>query len=227
MPIFCAGQKKRDQGEKRASARQFHSGLIKGLTGFVQPRKLSGLFKPRMIRSVAFLVLVLVTTARTFAQEPTPEATSPPAKRSWISRLLNPFSPSGPRIPNYKDPKLRGLTLKLQVSPQPVKLSEIRQLEVRAVLTSNAKSAVALDFPTDQRIEIYLMTTEGTLLTKWSDNHAINQKPGTVTINPQEHVEYNERIATRDLTPNRVFIAEVFFPKYPELRARQKFLTAP
>jgi hypothetical protein len=180
-----------------------------------------------MVRSVAFLVLVLVTTARTFAQEPAPEATSPPAKRSWISRLLNPFSSSGPRTPNYTDPNLRGLTLKMQLSPQPVKLSEIRQLEVKAVLTSNAKTAVALDFPTDQRIEIYLMTTEGTLLTKWSDNHAINQKPGTVTINPQEHVEYNERIATRDLTPNRVFLAEVFFPKYPELRARQKFLTAP
>jgi len=34
-------------------------------------------------------------------------------------------------------------------------------------------------------------------------------------------------IATRDLTPNKVFIAEVFFPQYPELRIRQKFLTAP
>jgi hypothetical protein len=185
------------------------------------------LFKPRMNRSVAFLVLLLVTTVRTVAQGPAPETTSPPAKRSWINRLLNPFSPSASHIPDYKDPKLRGLTLQMQVTPQPVKLSEIRQLEVKAVLTSKAKTAVALDFPTDQRVEIYLMTTEGTLLTKWSDNHAINQRPGTVTINPQEHVEYNERIATRDLTPNKVFIAEVFFPKYPELRARQKFLTAP
>jgi hypothetical protein len=185
------------------------------------------LFKPRMNRSVAFLVLLLVATARTLAQGPAPETASPPAKRSWINRLLNPFSPSASRIPDYKDPKLRGLTFQVQVTPQPVKLSEIRQLEVKAVLASKAKTPVALDFPTDQRVEIYLMTTEGTLLTKWSDNHAINQRPGTVTIDPQEHVEYNEKIATRDLTPNKVFIAEVFFPKYPELRARQKFLTAP
>jgi Intracellular proteinase inhibitor len=180
-----------------------------------------------MIRSVAFLALALLTTAHILAQESALETASPPPKRSWINRLIHPFSPSAPRSSSYKDPKLRGLTLEVQISPQPIKLSETRQLEVRALLISNAKTAVALDFPTDQRIEIYLMTTEGTLLTKWSDNHAISQKSGTVTINPEERIEYNERIATRDLTPNKVFVVEVFFPKFPELRARQKFLTAP
>ena len=63
--------------------------------------------------------------------------------------------------------------------------------------------------------------------TTWSDNHAFADVIGTVLINPQEHIEYAETIATRELTPNKVFIAEVFFPKYPELRMRQKFLTAP
>jgi hypothetical protein len=48
-----------------------------------------------------------------------------------------------------------------------------------------------------------------------------------VLINPQERVEYNETIATRDLTPNKVFVAEVFFPAYPELQIRQKFLAVP
>ena len=52
-------------------------------------------------------------------------------------------------------------------------------------------------------------------------------KPGTVLINPLEHVDYAATIATRDLSPNKVFICEVFFPQYPELRIRQKFLTAP
>ena len=49
---------------------------------------------------------------------------------------------------------------------------------------------------------------------------------GTVLIDPQEHIEYNETITTRDLTPDKVFIVEVFFPQYPELRIRQKFMTA-
>jgi hypothetical protein len=180
-----------------------------------------------MIRSVPFLVLVLLATTRAIAQEPALNPTSTPAKRGWVSRMLHPFSSSGPRTPSYKDPKLRGLRLELEVSPQPAKLSEVRQLEIKAVLVSDAKAAITLDFPTDQRIEIYLMNSEGALLTKWSDNHAITDKPGIVTIDPQEHIEYNERIATRELTPNKVFIAEVFFPKYPELRARQKFMTAP
>jgi hypothetical protein len=84
-----------------------------------------------------------------------------------------------------------------------------------------------LEFPTEQRIEIYLLSSTERVLTKWSDNHAFEEKPGTILINPQEHIEYNERIATRDLSPNTVFIAEVFFPRYPELHIRQKFLTAP
>jgi hypothetical protein len=65
------------------------------------------------------------------------------------------------------------------------------------------------------------------VLTTWSDNHAFAAVAGTVFINPQEHIEYAETIATRELTANRVYIAEVHFPKYPELRVRQKFLTAP
>ena len=122
---------------------------------------------------------------------------------------------------------MRGLTLDLQISPQPVKLSEVRQLEIKATLANRSKRPITLDFPTDQRIEIYLLNSAEVVLTKWSDNHAINEKPGTILIDPDEHVEYDQTIATRELTPNKVFIAEVFFPKYPELRVRQKFMTAP
>jgi hypothetical protein len=202
-----------------------------------------------MIRSIPAL-LSLLLVADVLAQDATPSTSeSPPAiitqssptptaspavttekppKRSLFGRILHPFGgSSAPRPAEPKDPKLRGLTIDVQVSPQPLKLSEIRQLEVKATLKSNAKDAITLDFPNDQRIEVFLINSEGTLLTKWSDNHAINEKPGTVTINPDEHIEYNERIATRELTPNKVFIAEVFFPKYPELRARQKFMTEP
>lgn len=183
-----------------------------------------------MIRSVAFFILMLAILARVFGQEagppPTPLLNPTPQKRGWFGRILHPFSSSGPDL-RYKDPKLRGLVLELQISPQTVNLSEIRQLQIKATLTNQSKHAVALDFPTDQRIEIYLMNSEQVTLTKWSDNHAINEKPATVLINPQEHVEYKEMIATRDLAPNKVFIAEVFFPKYPELRTRQKFMTAP
>jgi CHASE2 domain-containing sensor protein len=158
--------------------------------------------------------------------EPPPTLEPTPRKRGWVGRMLHPFS-SGSAPPQYKDPKVRGLSLLLQVSPQTVKLSETRQLAIKVRLTNESKKGIQLDFPNDQRIEIYLKNSAEMVLTKWSDNHAISQTPAVVLINPKEHIEYNETISTRELSPDKVFIAEIIFPKYPELRARQKFLTAP
>jgi hypothetical protein len=176
-----------------------------------------------MKRHVVLLLLTFAVVGGAFGQDSAPTAT--PRKRSWLSRMLHPFSPQ--LVPQYKDPRLRGLALDLQITPQTVKLSEVRQLEIKVTLTNLSNRPVTLEFPTNQRIEIYLRNSAGNILTKWSDNHAIVERPATVLINPQEHAEYNETIATRDLTPNKVFIAEVFFPAYPELQIRQKFLAVP
>jgi Intracellular proteinase inhibitor len=181
------------------------------------------LFNPLMKQRVVLVVLLFAIIGHSLAQETSPAAT--PRRRSWLARMLHPFSSES--IPQYKDPRLRGLAVDLQTTPQTVKLSEVRQLGIKVTLTNQSKRPVTLEFPTNQRIEIYLRNSAGNMLTKWSDNHAITETPGTVLINPQEHVEYNETIATRDLTPNKVFIAEAFFPKYPELRIQQKFLAVP
>jgi hypothetical protein len=173
-----------------------------------------------MSRSLVLALLSLALVGDLFAQEPTPEK-----RGGWFTRMLHPFQ-SNP-VPTYKDARLRGLVLELKLSPQPVKLSEVRQLQVNLTLKNVSKKAVILDFPTEQRFEIYLRNSSDAILTTWTDNHAFEEKPGTVLINPLEHINYPETIATRDLTANKVFIAEVFFPQYPELRIRQKFLTAP
>ncbi len=180
-------------------------------------------FNPLMRYIAAWIVLTFAILANLFAQS-TPTR-SQPEKRSFLNRIFHPLS-SQP-LPEYSDPRLRGLVTEIAVSSEPVKLSEVRQLPVRATLTNRSKHAIELDFPNEQRIEILLLNSSGTVLTRWSDNHAFAEKVGTVVINSQEHIEYNESIATRDLTPNKVFIAEVFFPRFPELRARQKFLTEP
>jgi Intracellular proteinase inhibitor len=181
------------------------------------------LFNPLMKQRVVLVVLLFAIIGHCLAQETSPTAT--PRRRSWLARMLHPYSSEA--IPQYKDPRLRGLAVGLQITPQTVKLSEVRQLGIKVTLTNQSKRPVTLEFPTNQRIEIYLRNSAGNTLTKWSENHAITETPGTVLINPQEHVEYNETIATRDLTPNKVFIAEAFFPKYPELRIQQKFLAVP
>ena len=139
---------------------------------------------------------------------------------------LNPFG-RGETLPEYNDPRLRGLVLTLELPAQPLKLSEARQMKVKITLTNKGKRPITLEFPDAQRFEIYLRNSAETVLATWSDNHAFADVVGSVFINPQEHIEYVETIATRELTTNKVFIAEVFFPKYPELRVRQKFMTAP
>lgn len=176
-----------------------------------------------MRRALVPLLLGLALSSGALAQEPPTGPT--PQKRGWFGRLLHPFSSD--RLPEYNDPNLRGLVLTVQLSPQPIKLSETRQMDVKLTITNKAKRPITLEFSDAQRIEILLRNSADVVLTTWSDNHSFAQAAGTVLINPQEHLEYAETIATRELMPNKVFIAEVFFPKYPELRVRQKFLTAP
>ena len=175
-----------------------------------------------MSRSLVVVLVTLVVTAHLSAQEPTATA----EKRGWLNRMLHPFQSSNP-APNYKDARLRGLLLEVKLSPEPVKLSEVRQLQVNLSLKNVSKRAVVLEFPSEQRFEIYLRNSTEAILTIWSDNHAFEDKPATVLINPLEQIDYPATIATRDLSPNKVFIAEAFFPQFPELRVRQKFMTAP
>jgi len=199
-----------------------------------------------MIRQAIIFSMVLAAATGLLAQEITPEPSPSPSlapsaapaatatpittttlqKRGLIGRIFHPFS-SSEVLPKYNDRGLRGLVLDLQVSPQPVRLSEVRQMEIKVTVTNMGNHMITLDFPTDQRIEVQLLNSANAVLTKWSENHAIKEKPGTILINPGEHVEYKENIATRDLTPGKVFTADVFFPKYPDLHVRQKFLTEP
>lgn len=157
--------------------------------------------------------------------ETLPESTPP--KRGLIGRILHPFGGGSSPTREFRNPKFRGLVLELELAPQPLKLSETRQISVKFTLTNKGKKAVNLDFPTEQRIDIHLMNSGEVVLTKWSENRVFKDKPGTLLINSEEHVEYNEKISTRELAPDKVYIVEAFFPKYPELRARQKFMTAP
>jgi hypothetical protein len=202
----------REEKKERAEEWASHGGLIKGLTVFatfacLRQMRLTPIF-------AALLLLGPVSVAP--AQE----------KRSWFGRVMHPFG-SAEKIPQYKDPKLRGLVLEVQLPAEPVKLSEVRQLPVTVRLTNRGNRAVELNFPNEQRIEILLRDAARQIVTRWSDNRAFGEQPGTILINPNEHIEYSETIATRDLAPNKVFTVEVIVPAYPELDAKRKSLASP
>ncbi len=170
-----------------------------------------------MRRTPLFVALLLcVATGLASAQE----------KRGVLGRLFHPFS-SSEKLPQYRNQKLSGLVLSLQLPAEPVKLSEIRQLPVTIHLTNRGTRAVELSFPTEQRIEILLHDAAGRVVTRWSDNRAFEATPATILINPNEHLEYAETIATRDLAPGKVFTVETMVPAYPELDAKRKSIAAP
>ncbi len=165
-------------------------------------------------------LIVLAAPALAFAQE-----RSVP-KRGLLGRMLHPFS-STEKIPEYRNQKLRGLQLSVTLPSEPVKLSEMRQLPVTVTLTNRGDRAVELSFPTAQRIEIYLHDAAGRVVTRWSDNRAFEATSATILVNPNEHLEYSETIATRELSPGRVFTVEALVPAYSELDVKRKSLAAP
>ncbi len=168
------------------------------------------------LTSVFAALVLLLTISGAPAQE----------KRGFFGRLLHPFG-SSEKIPQYKDSKIRGLALTVELPSEPARLSEVRQLPVHILLTNLGKRAVEVSFPSEQRIEILLHDSNGRVVTRWSDNRAFEEKPGTLLINPGEHVDYSETIATRELTPGRVFTVEVIVPAYPELDGQRKSIAAP
>src|SRR5436305_15221507 len=105
-----------------------------------------------MKRRIVLLVLIVFLAGGMFGQDVAPTPT-PARRRSWLSRVLHPFSPEV--VPQYKDPRLRGLSLDLQLTPQTVKLSEVRHLGVKVTLANLSKRPVALAFPSIQRTELY------------------------------------------------------------------------
>ncbi|HEV3410775.1 MAG TPA: BsuPI-related putative proteinase inhibitor, partial [Chthoniobacterales bacterium] len=113
-----------------------------------------------MKRPLVRLLLVAALSASAIGQEVEPEPT--PEKRSWFSRLFG----RRDRLPEYKDPRLNGLVLSVKLSPQPIKLSEMRQMDVQVTLANRSRRPITLEFPNSQRFEIYLRSsTEKILLT--------------------------------------------------------------
>lgn len=174
-----------------------------------------------MRTALALIVLAFLGAAGLRAQAPAP-------KRGVMDHVLHPFGgSSNPKAPHYSDPRLRGLLLQITLPIEPLRLSEMRQLHVHVALSNVGSNPVILDFPNAQRIDMQLLKANGDVLTRWSENRAFTEETGTVLVNQHENVVYDESIATRELQSGKVYTLEVFLPKYPELRVRQKFLTAP
>jgi len=157
--------------------------------------------------------LLLVLPARATDENGTPEATPKPG---MITRFFNMFhhSPGPEKVSTHG----RKFALALDISPQPLKLSETRQMKVTLVLTNKSANFVHLEFPTTQRIEILVRDKEGKLVTQWSEDQSFTNEPSYIAINPGERVEYSESVPTREMVAGQKYTVEGFFPNYDDLK---------
>ena len=123
----------------------------------------------------------------------------------------------------------QGLSVELKSAPDPVRLGEVRQLEVTVILRNTSKHPVHLNFPSGQTIEIQLLEPNtGKVVTKWSTDRIFNTEGRYLLINPQERLEFNEPISTHDLQTGKTYTLETFFVGYEkDLRATKPIIPQP
>jgi hypothetical protein len=117
-----------------------------------------------------------------------------------------------------------GMELQMEISPSPFKLSEDREVKVTVAVYNRTKKFIHLDFPTSQRIEILVRDAAGKVVTTWSEDQSFTDDPASVTINPDERIEYAETVATREMTAGQPCVIEVSFPSYPDLKIQQQVI---
>lgn len=123
----------------------------------------------------------------------------------------------------------RGLAVEIKASPDPVKLGEVRQLDVSLTLRNTSKQVINLKFDTTQTIEIVLKEQgSGKIVSQWSTDETFQPATRYLVINPHERIEYNQPITTRELHAGTTYSLEGYFVGYDqELRASRPVIPQP
>ena len=119
-----------------------------------------------------------------------------------------------------------GLQVQLDIAPMPISLSNDREVQATVTLYNRSKKYVDLNFPTTQRIEILVIDSAGKVVNTWSEDQSFTDDPASVTVNPQERLQYNATVATREMNPGQQYIIQASFPSYPDLKTEQKVIPA-
>ena len=101
-------------------------------------------------------------------------------------------------------------TEKLEVDPDKFSLTDRREVNVTYTIRNNKKKITRLEYPTSQRIDILTYDAKGTVIDRWSDDHAFQPEEGIVVINPKERIEYQEKIHTREMKAGETYRVEAF-----------------
>jgi hypothetical protein len=78
-----------------------------------------------------------------------------------------------------------------------------------------------LEFQTDQRIEILTKNPAGAVVDRWSDDRAFRPREGVVVLNPNERIEFIEKVSTRDMRAGETYTIEAKLATQPEFPVSQ------
>jgi hypothetical protein len=169
------------------------------------------------LRAAASLLLPLVFAFSAQASSG-PEATPTPSVLDKTLEILH--LKHGPK--SHNPPLLHHqLELKLDLSPNPVKLSENREVKVTFTVFNRSKKSAHFDFPTSQRIEVLVRDASGKVVNTWSEDQSFTNDPASVTVNPGERLEYIVSVATREMTAGQRYVIDASFPSFPDLKIQQ------
>lgn len=127
---------------------------------------------------------------------------------------VNKTNPFGP----ITGPVFYGLEMRVRVSPDVVKLSDARSLEVHLQLINRSKKQANLIFNDSRKYDFILRDLGGKKLAQWSDDQPVNQTPSYVIINPGERAEFVGNVSTRDMVAGRTYTLEAFVVGYDRMR---------
>ena len=127
---------------------------------------------------------------------------------------VNKTNPFGP----ITGPVFYGLEMRVRVSPDVVKLSDARSLEVHLQLINRSKKQANLIFNDSRKYDFILRDIGGKKLAQWSDDQPVNQTQSYVIINPGERAEFVGNVSTRDMVAGRTYTLEALVVGYDRMR---------
>ena len=109
----------------------------------------------------------------------------------------------------------------LTIDPAEPNLADTREVNVDYTIRNNSRRMARLDFPTSQRLEILTKNSSGAVIDRWSDDRSFQPQEGIVIINPDERIEYREKIPTRDMKRGQTYEVEAMLKSDPDFRLQK------
>jgi hypothetical protein len=110
----------------------------------------------------------------------------------------------------------------LTLDPVAPSLSDTREVGLTYTVRNTSRRMARLEFPTGQHAEFLARNASGTVIERWSDDRTFGTGESIVILNPDERLEYREKISTREMKSGSTYEVEARLNTDPDFR-----LTAP